>query len=134
MVPACLPGHAARVHPSSGPPALTLRPLTPEDEPQARAACGELALERFDFLPGLDDARDFADYLEELARDAAGIDWLVALPSPELTGGKSVFGDVMAAVPSTVLVDAGGHVVWSHRGPLPAGVLARQLASLSEHR
>lgn len=74
MVPACLPGHAARVHPSSGPPALTLRPLTPEDEPQARAACGELALERFDFLPGLDDARDFADYLEELARDAAGID------------------------------------------------------------
>ena len=67
-------------------------------------------------------------------RDAARIDWLVALPTAELSAGKSVFGDIMAAVPSTVIVDASGHVAWTHRGPLPAGLLARQLASLSEHR
>jgi hypothetical protein len=40
----------------------------------------------------------------------------------------------MAEVPSTVLVDAEGRVVWSHRGPLPPGELARRLASLHPHR
>ena len=67
-------------------------------------------------------------------RDAARIDWLVALPTSDVIAGQSVFGNVMAEVPSTVIVDARGHVVWTHRGPLPAGVLARQLASLHPHR
>ncbi len=67
-------------------------------------------------------------------RDAAGIDWLVALPTAEMADGKSVFGNVMAAVPSTVLVDGRGRVVWSVRGPLPAGELERQLARLGVHR
>jgi peroxiredoxin len=67
-------------------------------------------------------------------RDAAQVDWLVALPSADVTAGKSAFGNVMAEVPSTVLVDAQGQVAWSHRGPLPPGELARRLASLQPHR
>ncbi len=67
-------------------------------------------------------------------RDAERIDWLVALPSAEVLAGESVFGNVMAEVPSTVVVDADGRVVWTHRGPLPPGELARQLATLHAHR
>jgi peroxiredoxin len=67
-------------------------------------------------------------------RDAAGIDWLVALPTADVSTGKSVFGDVMASVPSTVLLDDEGRVAWVQRGPLPHGALTRQLATVRAHR
>lgn len=63
-------------------------------------------------------------------RDAEGVDWLVALTTPEIVSGQSVFGDVMAAVPATVLLDADGAVAWAHRGPLPPGELTRRVTAL----
>ena len=99
--------------------ALALRPLTPEDEPQARAACAELGHERFDFLPGLVDARDFADYLHVLARDHAGIDLPPdAVPATLLAG--FVGADLVGRVSVRHRLDnrlsrVGGHIGYAVR-------------------
>jgi hypothetical protein len=63
-------------------------------------------------------------------RAGAGADYTIALATPEILAGQSPFGDVLAAVPSTVLVDAGGSVAWSHYGPLAKGELARRIKAL----
>jgi hypothetical protein len=60
-------------------------------------------------------------------RAAAGVDWPIVLATAEVTSGDSALGDVMAAVPMTVLVDPDGRVVWSVRGPLPRGELSRHV-------
>lgn len=53
---------------------LTLRPLLPGDEAQARAAQDELHADGFDFLFGLTDGMAWPEYLELREKSAAGID------------------------------------------------------------
>jgi peroxiredoxin len=67
-------------------------------------------------------------------RDAAGIDWAVALPTEGVVAGRSPFGDVMGAVPSTFLLDRQGRIRWEHRGQLPRGSLERALRELEKRR
>lgn len=63
-------------------------------------------------------------------RDAEQVEWMVALPTPQLTSGHTVFGNVMAVVPSTVVVDRQGRIAWSRRGQLARGELAKVVRSL----
>jgi hypothetical protein len=67
-------------------------------------------------------------------RESEGVDWFVARPSQRMLSKESPFGDVMALAPSTVLIDRGGVVAWAHRGALPAGELAKHVASLAPRR
>jgi hypothetical protein len=48
-------------------------------------------------------------------RDALGLDYPVALGDPSLIAGEGPFGDV-SAVPTTVVLDREGRMVWKHVG------------------
>jgi hypothetical protein len=51
-------------------------------------------------------------------RDAAQADWPIVLPSEEVMAGESGFGRIQV-VPTTIVLDGGGQVVWRHEGGLP---------------
>ncbi len=55
---------------------------------------------------------------------AEGIDWQVALPTEDLSAGKTAFGAV-TVVPTTFVIDQEGRLVWRALGPLPRGVLGK---------
>ncbi len=84
---------------TTGPPALFLRPLEPQDEAAARAAHTELSREGFTFLLDLRDAEPWSSYLVrlELLRTGARIPdgwvpatFLVAEVDGELVGRTSI--------------------------------------------
>jgi AhpC/TSA family protein len=60
---------------------------------------------------------------------AAGIDWAVALPVPELTAGETAFG-LVKVVPTTFVVDARGRIAWRRVEGLRRGELEAVLHSL----
>jgi hypothetical protein len=63
-------------------------------------------------------------------RDAAKVDWPIALPSADVKAGRTPLGDVMGAVPETIVLDAGGYLVWRQDGGLGDGVLAAEVKRL----
>ena len=62
-------------------------------------------------------------------RDAAGVDWMIGLPTPQLAEGATPFGRI-TVVPTTVVLDRHGQVAYRHEGPLPRGELVRVVRSL----
>ncbi len=66
-------------------------------------------------------------------REAAGVDYLVVLATPELLGGESAFGDLMQVVPDTFVIDAAGRIAWERRGPLVKGELSKVVRNLEAH-
>lgn len=67
-------------------------------------------------------------------RDAMGIDYLVALATPELLQGETVLGNVMSVVPSTYVLDRAGRLVWWRQGTLRRGELAKVVENLEPRR
>jgi peroxiredoxin len=66
-------------------------------------------------------------------RDAAGIDYTVLLPTQEMIAGESQFGDLMATVPDTFVIDREGRLRWEWRGPLRKGQLLGVVRNLETH-
>jgi hypothetical protein len=62
-------------------------------------------------------------------RDAAGVDWPIALATPEVVEGRSPLGDVKV-VPTTIVLDRRGRPAWRHVGGLPPGALVEVVRSL----
>lgn len=56
-------------------PFLSLRPPGPEDEAVVRAAITELRPEGFEFTPGWRAGMEYADFLDALRDDGAGLDF-----------------------------------------------------------
>lgn len=112
---------------------LRLRPLTADDEPEALAAHAELAADGFDFLLHWRPGTDWAAYLAQLERQAAGTDlapglvpadFLVAELDGVIVGRTSVRHALNA-----FLEERGGHVGYgvrpAHRRRGHAGTILR---------
>ena len=62
-------------------------------------------------------------------RDAAGVSHSIALATDEVRAGDTAFGRV-DVVPTTIVLDRDGQIVWRHEGGLPPGELARLVGIL----
>ena len=98
---------------------LRLRPLEVTDEPQARQAHQELALDGFEFLPDLRQDEGWLEYLARLERHRRGLDlpdrwvpatFLVAEAEGQVVGRVSIRHEL-----NEFLMAVGGHVGYGVR-------------------
>lgn len=100
-------------------PPLTLRPLHPGDEAEARLAHRELAAEDFPFLLDLRDDEPWARHLERHERLRVGVDlpagfvpatFLVAVVGDRIVGRASIRHEL-----NETLAETGGHIGYGVR-------------------